>query len=88
VSALDLLEVHRRLGKATSFPTSGANAYSPFGDIDGNGRIDALDYLAVRSKLLSHPPAAAPAVAPVTAGVFSAMPLAAHAGDEVSALLQ
>src|SRR4029079_2268969 len=46
-NGFDGTEVRRRLNRSTSAPGPGSGAYSPFADVNGDGRTDALDLARV-----------------------------------------
>ena len=66
VNAQDAADVRRRLGSSTTGTGTGAGAYSAFDDVNGDGRINALDQTLVLRRMGQALPAApaAPAAAP------------------------
>jgi hypothetical protein len=62
VDAFDLLTVRARLLSTAASPSSGARAYSVFCDLDGDGRITAMDYALARSRVASVLPPVQPAL--------------------------
>jgi uncharacterized protein (DUF2141 family) len=83
VDAADVLTVRRRLATTPASRAVGNYAYNVFSDLDGNGRINAIDQWLVRQGLgRSLPPAPAPAAGPApvrrvstTRDLFSAAPV-------------
>jgi hypothetical protein len=62
VNSFDLAEVRRRLLHSTAAPGTGTSAYSPFADINGDGRVDSMDLSRVlRDQQNALPAAASPA---------------------------
>ena len=77
VTATDLLEVRRRIGRSAASPGTGPGAYGPFHDLDGNGSITAADYNAARMRLLT----ALPPETALLAVMFSAQRVAPDDGS-------
>jgi hypothetical protein len=83
VDAADVLTVRRRLATTPASRGIGNYGYSVFSDLDGNGRINAIDLWLVRQgvgRTLPPPPAPAATAAPVrrastTRGLFSTAPV-------------
>ena len=74
VTALDVVAARARSGRTSTQPPRPAGAaYSPFADVNTDGRINVLDLAAVRARLNLALPAATASVA--VAGIFSARPL-------------
>jgi hypothetical protein len=89
VDAVDLRQVKSRHGTSISAPGSGPRDYSPFHDLNGDGRINVLDEQLVRANYLKSlrgtlaeplPPARVAAPTPartaaITRGLFVAKPV-------------
>lgn len=67
VNGFDELAVRRLLGRSPGDGVTGGRSYYPFSDLDGNGRINAIDLLHVRRRLYTRLPDEQPAAAPMTA---------------------
>jgi hypothetical protein len=73
VSAIDLSAVRTELGTSTSNPGAGAHSYTAFDDLNGDGRLNALDLAGVKQRLNTQLPRSEPAV-PSTATLTASSP--------------
>jgi hypothetical protein len=74
VTAADLLDVRRRVGRSTASPGAGtAGQYNPFYDLDGSGAIGAVDLMLVRRNLGKRLPGDTTAAIPMTAPIARAL---------------
>jgi fibronectin type 3 domain-containing protein len=62
VNALDVADVRRRLNHTAGSPGTGSGAYSPFADVNGDGRIDARDLATALRDQHNTLPAQSPAL--------------------------
>jgi hypothetical protein len=84
VSMRSLFNLRRRILASTEGPTTGPTSYTPWYDVNADGRIGVVDYALVRRRLYTYlppaqpPPAAAtsPATSPAD-DLFSAAPVLA-----------
>lgn len=58
VTVMDEMDVRNRLGRSTAAPGAGSHGYTPFADLDGNGRVDAFDFANARARLMTALPSA------------------------------
>jgi hypothetical protein len=73
---VDLADVKRRLNRATDNPGSGTNGYSPFTDVNADGRINAIDLAVMKQRLNKRLPDAPPAAAPASPAAAATPPVA------------
>jgi len=86
VTPLDLLRARVSVGRSTTNRGAGTSAYSAFNDVDGDGRISAVDVALINARSLTRLPSADPAALP--AALFGARPIEeSAAGDAASDLL-